>query len=477
MARFDEGDASSLWRGFAVIFQVDGIKRFKGTSSLDERKGKTGRAAEIDKVKESVMAVMEMEEGVMDGTVEGPREKLRQIIEKNGETILQDPDRVEGLLRDHCGSYRKEISALVGALNERVPLELKGSWQSAMTPEAMRARLVQRLEDHRGLAPEVSAWAVDTWSYALGIGLGRRSDRLDSVVIDNNSQFKKQGGIDGVVDGGVAQDKLSKEEERRRAIESDRPGGAAAVAGTAGAAGLLATVVQDKKKAGVGVGALALLAVAAVAMFNHKPTPPAPTPTPTPTPVAVVKPVPVPTPTPTPVPPAPVVTAIAAGTPISIRLNQGIDSDATTVGQTFTATLAAPLTLGNQTVLPTGADATIKVTSIDPGHKVSGQTVMMLSLVQLSSGGKTYKVSSGPVEIDGPKQAVKAAERAGVGAVIGTGVGYLGGLVGHHKKAGAIAGGTGGAVIGTVTTKVEPAKAKPEQLLHFKLVKPLTVNG
>ena len=78
------------------------------------------------------MAVMEMEEGIMDGTVEGPREKLRMIIEKNGDAILQDPDRVEGLLRDHCGSYRKEISALVGALNERVPLELKGSWQSAM---------------------------------------------------------------------------------------------------------------------------------------------------------------------------------------------------------------------------------------------------------------------------------------------------------------------------------------------------------
>jgi hypothetical protein len=421
------------------------------------------------------MAVMEMEEVVMDGTVEGPREKLRMIIEKNGDAILQDPDRVEGLLRDHCGSYRKEISALVGALNERVPLELKGSWQSAMTPEAMRARMVQRLEDHRGLAPEVSAWAVDTWSYALGIGLGRRSDRLDSVVIDGSSQFKKQGGIDGVVDGGAAQDKLSKEEERRRAIESDRPGGAAAAAG---AAGLLATVVQDKKKAGIGVGALVLAGIAAVAMFNHKPAPtPVPNPTPNPTPVVVVpKPVPVPTPTPDPTP-APVVTALAAGTPISVRLNQGIESDQTTVGQTFSATLAAPLTLGNQTVLPVGADATVKVTSIDPGHKVSGQTVMLLSLIQLSSGGKTYKVSSGSVEIDGPKQAVKAAERAGIGAAIGTGVGVIAGAFGHHKKVGAIAGGTGGAIAGGVTTKVEPAKAKPEQLLHFKLMKPLSVAG
>ncbi len=165
---------------------------------------------------------------------------------------------------------------MVGALNERVPLELKGSWQSAMTPEAMRARLVQRLEDHRGLAPEVSAWAVDTWSYALGIGLGRRSDRLDSVVIDG-------GGEKGA---GDAQEKLSKEEERRRAIESDRPG--AGVAAT----GLLAAVTQDKKKAGFGVGALALAAIAAVAIFNHKPTPPPPVPTPDPKPAVVVVPKP-----------------------------------------------------------------------------------------------------------------------------------------------------------------------------------------
>jgi hypothetical protein len=422
------------------------------------------------------MAVMEMEEGVMDGTVEGPREKLRQIIEKNGDAILQDPDRVEGLLRDHCGSYRKEISALVGALNERVPLELKGSWQSAMTPEAMRARLVQRLEDHRGLAPEVSAWAVDTWSYALGIGLGRRSDRLDSVVIDGGSQFKKQGGIDGVADGGVAQDNLSKEEDRRRAIESDRPGGAAAAAG---AAGLLATVVQDKKKAGIGVGALALVAVAALAMFNHKPAPPAPVPNPnpTPTPVVVVKPVPVPTPTPDPVPPAPVTLAIPAGTSISIRLNQGIESDQTKPGATYSATLAAPLMAGGKVVLPVGADATIYVQSIDPGGRYTGQTSMELALTELSSGGKTYKLKNSITDVLGPKQAVKTAEHAGIGGAIGTGVGVIAGAFGHHKKVGAIAGGTGGAIIGGATTKVEPAKAKPEQLLHFKLTRPLTVAG
>jgi hypothetical protein len=37
----------------------------------------------------------------MDVVAEAPREKLRQIIEKNGEAIPQDSDRVEGLLRHH----------------------------------------------------------------------------------------------------------------------------------------------------------------------------------------------------------------------------------------------------------------------------------------------------------------------------------------------------------------------------------------
>ncbi len=102
---------------------------------------------------------------------EVPKEKLKQIVEKNGESLLQDPERCEGLLKDHCGTYKREISALVGALQERVPLELKSSWHSAMTPEAMRARLVQRLEENRGLAPDVANWAVDAWSYALDVRL------------------------------------------------------------------------------------------------------------------------------------------------------------------------------------------------------------------------------------------------------------------------------------------------------------------
>src|SRR5260370_31618131 len=106
---------------------------------------------------------------------------MNERMENNGDSLLQHRGRSEGLLNDYCGGHRRAISRLVGALEERVPLELKSSWQTAMTPEAMRARLVQRLEDNRGLAPEIANYAVDTWSFALGVGLGRSPDRVQDV--------------------------------------------------------------------------------------------------------------------------------------------------------------------------------------------------------------------------------------------------------------------------------------------------------
>ncbi|HTZ60099.1 MAG TPA: hypothetical protein VMB49_18445 [Acidobacteriaceae bacterium] len=418
---------------------------------------------------------MEIEEEVMDAVAEGPREKLRQILERNGEGLLQDPDRVEGLLRDHCGSYRKEISALVGALNERVPLELKGSWQTAMTPEAMRARLVQRMEDNRGLAPEVAEWAVDSWSYALGIGLGRRSDRVQSSVLGSPSQFNRNGSANGAIGqadfsgnyaGGIPSDRVRSDAERRAAIASDRPGGSAGPG-----AGLLANADQ-KKKVGIGAGALLLVAAAVGAVvISRKPQPNPVVVVPTP---SVVVPQPE---QPKPGPVAPTQTAIAAGTPIQVRVNQGISSDQVTIGETFSATLAVPLILNGKAVVPVGADATIKVLSVDPSGKFTGQTQMQLALVQLASGGKNYKVSGATFTVLGPKQAVVTAEHTGIGGAVGAVTGLIGGKLFHHAKAGTAVGAAAGGGIGAATTKPHPAKVSPEQMIRFRLTKPLPVTA
>ena len=190
---------------------------------------------------------------------EVPREKLKELIEKNGDSLYQDRDRCEGLLKDYCGGHRREISAIVGALEERIPVELKSSWQTAMTPEAMRARLVQRLEDNRGLAPEIANYAVETWSYALGVGLGRSSDRVvDEPVAAQN----------GFVPVASAAERAA----------ADRSGGApsagVAVQPAAVKAGSIGALSNQNKAVVGGVGLVAAVAIAFAVMHHPQPAPP-----------------------------------------------------------------------------------------------------------------------------------------------------------------------------------------------------------
>lgn len=95
------------------------------------------------------------------------RQTLSEIINKYGLSLADDPRRCEALLRDLCGQYKKEINVLVGALRERVAVDLMAP--SAALPEGvLRARLTRRLRDDLGLSEEASRWAVESWAVALG---------------------------------------------------------------------------------------------------------------------------------------------------------------------------------------------------------------------------------------------------------------------------------------------------------------------
>ncbi len=97
-----------------------------------------------------------------------PRQALRLIINKYGQDLCGDRRRCEGLLKDLCGEYRREINVLTSALEERVPLDLLAAGNS-MPTELLLAKLTKRLEDNLGLTGEASHWAVNSWALALGI--------------------------------------------------------------------------------------------------------------------------------------------------------------------------------------------------------------------------------------------------------------------------------------------------------------------
>jgi hypothetical protein len=109
-----------------------------------------------------------------------PRQKLAELITRQGRGLLDDPRRTEALLRDVCGNHPREVNVLITALRERVPQDLLSS-QGGTPKPVMIGWLVQRLEDEAGLAKDAAQWAAETWALALGVvspaDLPGRSDR------------------------------------------------------------------------------------------------------------------------------------------------------------------------------------------------------------------------------------------------------------------------------------------------------------
>jgi parallel beta-helix repeat protein len=96
-----------------------------------------------------------------------PRQKLREIVARHGRSIIEDTRRCEGLLRDYCGKYRREVSVLVMALEERVAEDMLAAPASTTPREVLLARLSERLCDHLALAEPAARWAVESWALAL----------------------------------------------------------------------------------------------------------------------------------------------------------------------------------------------------------------------------------------------------------------------------------------------------------------------
>lgn len=94
------------------------------------------------------------------------RAQLAHIVRLHGQGIVDDPIRLQGLLRDVVGQHRREINVLMQALRSNVPGELlKASGPTELTAD----RLVDSLQQDTGLSRDSAQWAVETWGNALGV--------------------------------------------------------------------------------------------------------------------------------------------------------------------------------------------------------------------------------------------------------------------------------------------------------------------
>jgi hypothetical protein len=187
-----------------------------------------------------------------------------------------------------------------------------------------------------------------------------------------------------------------------------------------------------------------------------------------PPPAQVTTPPPAPAP-----PPPPKKVTVDQGTQLSVRLVDPIDSEKNQTGQTFHATLNTPLTSDGEEVVPAGSDVVGHIAELKSAGKFAGQSVVVLQLDSITSGGRTYNIQTDQYKKQGSSRGKNTAEKVGGGAAIGA---IIGAIAGGGKGAAigaAAGGGLGGGV--QAATKSQQIKLPSETVLNFTLQAPVTV--
>lgn len=179
-------------------------------------------------------------------------------------------------------------------------------------------------------------------------------------------------------------------------------------------------------------------------------------------------------PVPPPPPPKPQKVTIPAGTQLTVRLDQPLDSERNQVGDSFRASLGAPVVVDDETVIPVGADVTGRVAAVQSAGRFAGASVLTLDLTSLSVNGKTYNLQTNQWSRQGKGEGTNTAVKAGGGAALGA---VIGGLAsgGRGAAIGAVAGGAAGTGV-AATQKGQQIKLGTEATLNFQLTSALTVT-
>lgn len=180
-------------------------------------------------------------------------------------------------------------------------------------------------------------------------------------------------------------------------------------------------------------------------------------------------------------PPAPAarVYELPAGSEVSVRTNEAIDSATATEGETFDAQVTRDARDANgSVVLPRGSRARVVIKSASKGGRFRGASDLVLDLQSVVINGRSYMIDTADITQKG-KSGVGAnkrtAEYTGGGAALGA---IIGAIAGGGKGAAIGAGsGAGAGALTQVLTKGGSIKVPAESVLTFSLDKPLRVTA
>ncbi len=165
---------------------------------------------------------------------------------------------------------------------------------------------------------------------------------------------------------------------------------------------------------------------------------------------------------------------IPQGTEITIRTIDSIDSERAKEGDTFRASLEDPLEVDGNVIAPKGADAMVRLAGEKESGKLTGRTVLTVSLESVNINGRQVPIRTSSVSQESKSRGARTAKSAaGVGAV-----GAIIGAIAGGGKGAAIGAGAGAAAGagGQVFMKGQRVKIPSETVLTFTTDYPVKIE-
>ncbi len=165
---------------------------------------------------------------------------------------------------------------------------------------------------------------------------------------------------------------------------------------------------------------------------------------------------------------------IPAGTTISVRTLDTIDTTEKQAGDPFQASLAEPLVVDGNVIVAKDADVYGRLIESKQTGTFTGRSKLRLELTGIVVNGQTVRVVTEEYDMTGKSKGASTARRTITGAAVGSIIGAAAGG-GEGAAIGAGAGAAAGAG-SEVITKGDQIRVPSETLLDFTLHQDVTVS-
>ncbi|HTZ75656.1 MAG TPA: hypothetical protein VMB47_17170 [Candidatus Aquilonibacter sp.] len=172
--------------------------------------------------------------------------------------------------------------------------------------------------------------------------------------------------------------------------------------------------------------------------------------------------------------PAPAPVVVPEGKALAVTIDQDLSTKDNSSGDHFAASLAAPVIVDGNEVLPRGTHLHGTITESDEAGHVKGVAVLTITLSSIELNGQSYPIHTTSYTEEGKARGKRTGIGAGGGAAFGAIVGALAGG-GKGAAIGAAAGGGAGAA-GAAYTGDRDVSIPAEREVHFRLTRSVTLS-